>query len=135
MTVPLPKKPAGPPVHVWRYVLETTQHEWIATVLLDSRGLLCVHSAWGGASHRFDAAGDDPRRFFARLTEDHYDHLTDLLMACGRPRGAVRQVVRNVFPRWRIALRKELADEQRHGVFTPDAPLPDPALLPKDVPT
>jgi hypothetical protein len=122
-----------PPVRVWRYVLETSEQEWIATVLLDSRGLLCVHSAYGGASHRFDAAGDDPRRFFARLTEDHHDYLAERLASCGRSAATLRKLVRVIFPRWRRVLRSELEDEQRRGLFTPDAPLPDPTHLPKDV--
>jgi len=119
---------------VWRYVLETSSKQWMATLFLDAKGQLCIHSVYGGASHRFENAGADPRVFFARLTEDHHDHMTDLLASCGRPRGVLRQLVRNVFPRWRVLLRKELSAEQQHGTFTQDEPVPDPSRLPREVP-
>jgi hypothetical protein len=101
-------------VQVWRYVLEL--NGWLATVFLDARGTLAIHSAFGSASIHWEVAdGGDPRVAIGAQTEDNDSALVQRLTVTSmRPKGTVEQIVRTVFPRLRKAVRDELVRE--HGV-------------------
>lgn len=103
------------PQRVWRYYLTDPRGAWLATVFLDGRGQIAIHSVYGPASFDWaDADLTDPRRTFASQDEGDEALIVERLSAWHpATRKTVRSVARAVFPALRAALRQELAEEAR----------------------
>jgi hypothetical protein len=128
------------PHATWRYYVTTPAGKWLGTVFLDDRGTLAVHSVFGPASYDWPDASIDPRITFAQTDEDD-DAAIAAAFSAWRPASSltVKQIVRALFPRFRVLVRREL--EREYGVASyrdldPDTahPFPSPLSPPPGAP-